>query len=207
VVEVDEIEKLRLSVRESLPEVQLIKSSELRRQVIEVHARSLAETKYQRIEDIPASGVPGSPLMKRGTQADHYRGVATMALGMAKGIEEAIGDIGIDHDILIAGALVHDVGKAWEFGHWERWREHRSRTGSPAVRHPVYGVHLAIAAGLPEEIVHCVGAHSYLAEGSFVKASIETTIVQYADVAFWKILEAAGLLEDDMEITGTKSGR
>ncbi len=50
--------------------------------------------------------------------------------------------------------------------------------------------------------MHCVAAHPYLAEGSFVKASFETTIVQYADVAFWKMLEAAGELEDEMEITG-----
>jgi hypothetical protein len=35
-----------------------------------------------------------------------------------------------------------------------------------------------------------------------VKASVETTIVQYADVAFWKILDAGGHLADEMEITG-----
>jgi hypothetical protein len=39
-----------------------------------------------------------------------------------------------------------------------------------------------------------------------VKASLETTIVQYADVAFWKVLEAGGLLEDEMDITGIVKG-
>jgi hypothetical protein len=41
-----------------------------------------------------------------------------------------------------------------------------------------------------------------MGEGAFVKASLETTVVQYADVAFWKILDAGGLLEAEMDITG-----
>jgi putative nucleotidyltransferase with HDIG domain len=203
-IEIDQetIEGLRAGVRESLPEIELIKDPELREQVVEVHARALAETGFRRIEDIPPSGVPESPLMRRGTQADHYRGVATMAIGMAEGMEAVMGDIGIDRDLLIAGALVHDVGKAWEFDQWERWKGDRTKTGSPALRHPIYGAHLALMVGLPEPIVHCVAAHPYLAEGAFVRASLETTIVQYADVAFWKVLESAGELEDEMKITG-----
>jgi putative nucleotidyltransferase with HDIG domain len=197
---------LRRGVCESLPEIEQIADRELRAQVIDLHARALAETPYRRIEDIPASGVPESPLMTRGTQADHYRATATIAMGMARGLEAVLGDVGIDHDLLLAAALSHDVGKAYEFAHWDRWKARRGRTGSPSLRHPVYGAHLAILAGLPEEVVHCVAAHPYMGEGAFVKASLETTIVQYADVAFWKILEAGGLLEDEMQITGIDDG-
>lgn len=205
-LESNSLAELRHGVVESLPEIALIGDSDLRDKVIEVHAHALAETGYQRIEDIPPSGVPESPLMRSGTQADHYRGVATMAIGMADGLEAVVGDIGIDRDLLIAGALVHDVGKAWEFDQWERWKGDRARSGSPALRHPVYGAHLALLVGLPEAVVHCVAAHPYLAEGAFVKASLETTIVQYADVAFWKALESAGQLEDEMDITGAARG-
>jgi putative nucleotidyltransferase with HDIG domain len=201
-LDTERLARLRDGVRESLPEVELIQDAELRAKVVEVHALALLETGYDRIDDIPPSGVPESPLMKRGSQADHYRGVATMALGLAKGLEDVLGDVGIDRDLLVAAALVHDVGKAYEFSNWERWKDERSRTGSPALRHPVYGAHLAIAVGLPEEIVHCVAAHPYMGEGSFVKASLETTVVQYADVAFWKVLDAGGLLEAEMDITG-----
>jgi putative nucleotidyltransferase with HDIG domain len=201
-LETKEMEELRRGVRASLPEIELIKDAVLREQVVELHTVALAETEFRRIDDIPPSGVPESPLLKRGTQADHYRGVATMAIGMAKGLEEVMGEIGVDYDLLIAAALVHDVGKAYEFAGWERWKTERSRTGSPALRHPVYGAHLALRLGLPEEVVHCVAAHPSMGEGQFVKASLETTIVQYADVAFWKVLEAGGLLEADMEITG-----
>jgi putative nucleotidyltransferase with HDIG domain len=201
-VERQQIEELKQGVRECLPEVDMIGDETLREQVIELHALALAETSYRRIDDIPPSGVPESPLMTRGTQADHYRGVATMAVGMAKGLEEVMGDLEIDYDLLIAAALVHDVGKAYEFEGWERWKRERSRTGSPALRHPVYGAHLALQLGMPEPIVHCIAAHPYMGEGQFVKASVETTIVQYADVAFWKILDAGGLLEAEMDITG-----
>ncbi|HEY1367401.1 MAG TPA: HD domain-containing protein [Gaiellaceae bacterium] len=203
-VETGKLEALKEGVRASLPEVAMIKDEALREQVVELHAQALAETSYERIEDIPASGVPESPLMTRGTQADHYRGVATMAAGMAKGLEDVMGGLEIDYDLLIAAALVHDVGKAYEFAGWERWKRERSRTGSPALRHPVYGAHLALQLGMPEEIVHCIAAHPYMGEGQFVKASVETTIVQYADVAFWKVLEAGGHLEDEMDITGIR---
>jgi len=195
-------EELREGVKQSLPEIEMIGDLTLREQVVELHAIALAETSYRRIEDIPPSGVPESPLMTRGTQADHYRGVATMAVGMARGLEAVMGSIEIDYDLLIAAALVHDVGKAYEFAGWERWRSERSRTGFPALRHPVYGAHLALEIGMPEPIVHCIAAHPYMGEGQFVKASVETTIVQYADVAFWKILDAGGLLEAEMDITG-----
>src|SRR5262249_61864572 len=112
------------------------------------------------------------------------------------------GHLAVARDGLVAAALVHDVGKAYEFAGWERWKQERSRTGSPALRHPVYGAHLALQLQMPEPIVHCIAAHPYMGEGQFVKASVETTIVQYADVAFWKILDAGGFLEAEMDITG-----
>jgi putative nucleotidyltransferase with HDIG domain len=201
-IDAGRLEEIRAGVRASLPELSLIEDETLRDQVVEVHALALAETGFARIEDIPPTGVPESPPMKRGTQADHYRGTTTMAVGLAKGMQEVLPHVEIDYDVLIAAALVHDVGKAYEYEHHERWKANRSRTGSPSLRHPAYGAHLALTVGLPEPVVHCVAVHPYLAEGAFVKASLETTIVQYADVAFWKMLDAGGHLESEMEISG-----
>jgi HD-GYP domain-containing protein (c-di-GMP phosphodiesterase class II) len=194
------LEELRSGVRESLPEIAQIQDDDLREKVVEVHARALAETRFKRIEDIPPSGVPDGPSMKKGTQADHYRGVATMALGMARGMQEVLPHVEIDDDILLAAALTHDVGKAYEYEHWDRWEQDRARTGSPSLRHPAYGAHLALVVGLPEPVVHCVAVHSYMAEGSFVRASLETTIVQYADAAFWTVLSAGGHMESEVDI-------
>jgi putative nucleotidyltransferase with HDIG domain len=199
-----QMEALRAGVVQSLPEIAEIVDSQLRAKVVEVHALALAETEYERIEDIPPCGIPGSPPMKRGTQADHYRGVARMALGMADELERVMGGFGVDRDLLLAGALCHDVGKAYEFSprNRERWDTNTMHTGRPALRHPVYGVHLGLQAGLPEPVIHCIGAHSLNGEGSFVEASLELRIIQYADIAFWEMLETAGIVDRD---TGARS--
>jgi putative nucleotidyltransferase with HDIG domain len=188
---------LRDGVRTSLPELAEIQDTDLRDKVVEAWAMALAESEFARIDDIPPTGVPGSPAMLRGTQADHMRGVARMAIALADGLEQVLGPLGVDRDELIAAALCHDVGKPFEFSprNLERWRANPAAAGNPSIRHPVYGVHLALLAGLPESVVHVVGAHSMLAEGSFVVPSLANVIVQYADIAFWKILERAGLLE------------
>jgi len=193
------MEDLRAGVLESLPEIEEIADPQLRERVVEVHALALAETEYGRIEEIPPCGIPGSPPMKRGTQADHYRGVARMAIGMADELERVMGGFGVDRDILIASALCHDVGKAFEFSprNRERWDGDRIHTGRPAVRHPVYGVHLGLRAGLPEAVIHCIGGHSLHGEGAFIEASLELRIIQYADIAFWEMLETAGLVDRD----------
>jgi HD-GYP domain-containing protein (c-di-GMP phosphodiesterase class II) len=194
------LEELSTGVRESLPEIALIEDPVLREQVVEVHARALAETRFKRIEDIPPTGVPDSPAMRQGTQADHYRATATMSIGLARGMQQVLPHVEIDYDVLAAAALTHDVGKAYEYEHWDRWEGDRARTGSPSLRHPAYGAHLALVVGLPEPVVHCVAVHSYLAEGAFVRASLETTIVQHADAAFWLMLDSGGHMEGHVDL-------
>jgi putative nucleotidyltransferase with HDIG domain len=188
---------LRQGVRESLPELDEIHDAELRHKVVEALALALSETEFTRLEELRPSGNFNTPLMRRGTQADHFRGVARMAIALADGLEAVMGPLGIDRDVLLAGALCHDLGKPYEFSarNLARWQADPSAAGLPAVRHPAYGVHLALSAGLPEAIVHIVGAHSMHAEGSFVQPSLENVIVQYADAAFWSILERANLME------------
>mgnify|MGYP005852072543 CR=1 FL=1 len=187
-------------VYQSLPELALIQNQDLRHKVALAWALALAETDWTRIEQMPSSGDWKSPQQKRGTQADHLRATCTVALGLADGMEKVYGPLGIDRDILAAGALVHDVGKPYEMNpqNLARWKERPAETGLPAVRHPVYGVHIALQAGLPEAVVHIVGGHSMSSEGSFIAPSLENLIVQYADLVMWKILDKADLLEAKM---------
>jgi putative nucleotidyltransferase with HDIG domain len=191
------MEELRAGVRKSLPEVDLIQDRELQGRVVEAWALALSETEFTAIEDIRASGGPTSPPMKHGTQAHHLRGVATMALGMADALEQMLGPLGIDRDALIAGALVHDVGKAFEFSprNRTRWEANPAAAGFPSFRHPVYGAHIALSVGLPEAVAHTAAAHS--AEGEGIMRSLENTIVHLADHAFWTILTRAGALAAD----------
>ena len=188
------LDRLRQGVIASLPEAQQIGDAALRERVIEAWALALSRSEFQRIEEIPASGNPDTPALTRGTQADHIRGVARLALAIAETLEAQLGPLGIDRDLLLAAALCHDVGKPFEFSrrNQERWRNDPSVSGHPALRHTLYGVHVALTVGLPEEVAHVAGTHS--AEGQFVTRSLINRIVYHADHAFWDVLGGAGLL-------------
>lgn len=189
-----DMESLRASVRKSLPEIREIGDDALRDKVVEVHALALSETEFERIEDIPEpEDIPGATPLRFGDQAGHYRAVTRMALALADALESLYGPLGIDRDILLASALCHDVGKAYEFSarNDTRWKAKPSSSGYPAVRHPIYGVHLGFVVGLPEAVIHCIGGHSLNGEGALIQSSLETTIVKYCDHSFWRILERA----------------
>ncbi len=187
-------DELRASVRRELPEVEQISDPELRDRVVEAWARALAGSSFNRIAEIPPSGNPGTPALEHGTQADHIRGVTRLALGIADELCENFEDLTVDRDVLIAGALCHDVGKPWEFDprNQQRWSDAPGAVGHPSIRHPAYGVHICLSVGLPEAVAHMAGAHS--AEGELIKRSLENTILHHADHAFWRVLEAGGLL-------------
>lgn len=189
------MEELRAGVRRSLPEVGMISDKDLADKVVEAWALSLSHSEFTAIEDMLGSGGPDTSPLRGGTQADHIRGVARMALGLAEQLTEVVGDYGVDRDLLLACALCHDVGKPYEYSHKnrERWMANPGASGYPAIRHSVYGVHICLTVGLPEAVAHTAGAHSR--EGQFILRSLENTIVYYADHAFWAILERAGKLE------------
>ena len=188
-------ENIRKGVIEALPEAKEIRNKELREKVYDAWAMSLATSGYKRIEDIPASGVPDSPPMKSGTQADHLRSVARMSVAIATELKDTFEQFDVDMDEVIAGGLCHDLGKPFEFDHknQQRWKSDPRITGWPSIRHTVYGVHVALSAGLPEKIAHIAGAHSL--EGEHVQRSLVGLIVHHADYAFWRILGHAGILE------------
>jgi putative nucleotidyltransferase with HDIG domain len=81
--------------------------------------------------------------------------VTILALCIADGLHENIPDIHFDRDVIIAGGLVHDIGKTYEYDPERamRWRSQPQQVGYPPVRHPAYGVYLAMRAGLPESVV------------------------------------------------------
>ena len=148
----DDREAYRASVRVSFErELGDIENEDLREKVVEAWAYALAESEFVSIEQIRASGNPGTPRLKDGTQTDHLRGVARMAQTLADGFEAVHGDVGIDRDLLWACALCHDVGKPWEFGpaNQERWSNAVGKVGHPSIRHSVYGVHICLTVGLP----------------------------------------------------------
>lgn len=188
---------VRQTVLDDLPELANVQNEELQRKIVEAWAYALCESSFGRITDIPGEANPGMFRLKSGTQATHLRGVARVALGIAEDFIRTFPDAVIDRDIVLAGGLVHDVGKAWELDpeNVARWKKDGSQTGLPALRHPVYGAHVCIAVGLPEEIAHIALAHSF--EGDLLNRSLECIIVQRADHLWWAVAGGAGLLVPD----------
>jgi putative nucleotidyltransferase with HDIG domain len=187
-------DELRARVREELPEVEEIRGKELRDKVIEAWATALAGSSFNAIGEIEPSGNPGVNTLKFGSQTDHIRGVTRLAMKMADELAATLPDLEIDRDVLIAGALCHDVGKPFEFDpkNRERWQSRPGAAGLPSIRHPAYGAHICLSVGLPEEVAHCAAAHS--GEGELLVRSLENTIIHHADYAFWGIAGAGDLL-------------
>jgi len=190
-------EDLRESVRESLPELSEIGDENLRNLVVDAWAYCLGQSSFQSIDEIRPSGNPDTPTLKGGTQTDHIRGVTRLALALGDTLKEQFPQLPIDRDLLTACALCHDVGKPYEFDpeRQARWSSRPAASGWPPIRHPQYGTHVCLTVGLPEEVCHAAGCHS--GEGELVRRSLHVTIVHHADYAFWRPLEAAGLLESD----------
>jgi putative nucleotidyltransferase with HDIG domain len=188
---------LRRQVREELPEVALIGDQALQAKVVEAWAYAIANSSFTSIRDIPPAGNPDVNEAKRGDQTDHLRGVTRLAIGIAKEMGSAYPELEIDMDVIIAGGLVHDVGKAWEFDpvNRDRWKQSQKRFGRPSVRHPAYGAHICLTVGLPEEVAHIAMAHS--GEGELLLRSLECMIVHQADYTFWNTLLAGGQLKPD----------
>ena len=86
----------------------------------------------------------------------------------------------IDHDRLIAGGLLHDVGKLLEIEPDAAGGFRKSRNGKCA-RHPISGAILVGAAGLPDELVNVVACHAKEGEGR--PQVIETIFIHQADFA------------------------
>ena len=188
---------LRRQVREELPEIAQIADAALRDKTVEAWAYALAHSTFKSIRDIPPAGNPDTNEAKRGDQTDHLRGVARLAIGIAKEMGNAYPELAIDMDVIVAGGLVHDVGKAWEFdpANRKRWKAEQKRFGRPSIRHPAYGMHICLTVGLPEEVAHIAMAHS--GEGELLVRSLECMIVHQADYTFWNTLLAGGQLKPE----------
>jgi HD superfamily phosphodiesterase len=106
---------------------------------------------------------------------DHVRDVTACALGLAESLlsRDADGDLDIDLDTVIAGALVHDVSKLYEFDGMDRTEVGR------LLGHPYYGVSVVSRANLPVELAHIVLSHS--SRTSVEPATMEAEIVRRAD--------------------------
>jgi putative nucleotidyltransferase with HDIG domain len=109
----------------------------------------------------------------------HKRCVVQIARDCGLRMNEFFGsDLPVNMDVLIAGAILADVGKLLEY---ELDGEGRSVQGKYGkyLRHPFSGVSLAEECGVPPEVCHIIAAHAH--EGDLVKRTTEAWVVHHAD--------------------------
>lgn len=155
-------------IKKEFSELQWIKDAKLRDQVVTVWYEALHRGKWQSLSEIPFTLL----FDNSGQLTKHTKRIAKLA----KTIYE-IRDENINLDHLIAGALLHDVGKVLEYQKKNN-KIIKSDYGK-VFRHPVSGSLLAKELGLPDEIVHIIYAHSH--EGDNTKRSPEAIIVHHCD--------------------------
>ncbi|MFC7399007.1 HD domain-containing protein [Chelatococcus sp. GCM10030263] len=187
-------DETRAGVIADFPEIALIPSEALRTKVMEAWSYALCCSDFRRITDLPPEGNPGAPVLRQGTQADHVRGVVRYAKAIAEEFTRSYPQVDIDWDILMAGAVCHDVGKPYEFdpANRARWSAAPADSGAPTFRHSVFGMHVCLTVGLPEEVAHIAVGHSF--EGQYMGVSAECMIVRQADHGWWHLAGALGLI-------------
>jgi len=113
------------------------------------------------------------------TFMDHKRSVVHIARDAGNKINEMYhGELPVNMDILIAGAILADVGKLLEYVLDENGKAIQGTYGK-YLRHPFSGVSLAEEAGVPAEVCHIIATHA--GEGNMVKRTTEAYIVHHAD--------------------------
>jgi len=169
---------MRDAVLKLWPEIEWIQSPDLREQVTRTWERALELSPLtpDDLNHIPFTLlVPNCPT----TFMEHKRCVAHIARDSAKAMTSFMGRaLPVDADVVIAGAILADVGKLLEYEIGPDGKSRQSERGE-ALRHPFTGVALALECGVPDAVCHIIAAHA--AEGDLVKRTTEAYIVHHAD--------------------------
>jgi putative nucleotidyltransferase with HDIG domain len=160
-----------------LPELELIKQKDLRDAVAETWADAMDQGGWSP-EDLPR--IPFTLLIPdcKFDLVHHTRAVTRTAVAIAGVLKENYGDdVSLDMDLLVAGGLLHDVGKLLEYAR-EGNAVVKSRKGA-LLRHPLSGQALAYKHGLPFEVLNTIAYHSK--EGDLGKRTVEGIIIHHSD--------------------------
>lgn len=168
-----------------MPEFQMIKEKQLREKTIEVWRKAMEKGNWS-VEDLEK--VPFTLLIKKTPVSliKHTRAVTLCSVRIADVLLEKYGEhISINRDFLLSGALLHDVGKLFEYKK-EKGKFVKSREGE-MLRHPISGAAFASRFELPDEILHIIATHSK--EGDGARKTVEAVIVNHADFVNFESLK------------------
>jgi len=161
------------------PELEWIRDIDLREKTARTWELALERSvlKPEDLNRIPFTLLCGPDL--KVTFMDHKRSVVHIARASAEKMNEFYhGELPIDMDVLISGAILADVGKMLEYELDANGKAIQGKYGQ-YLRHPFSGVSLAEQCGLPASVCHIIAAHA--GEGDHVKRTVEAYIVHHAD--------------------------
>ena len=177
---------MRNKVKKIWPEIEWIKDEDLKQNVLDCWVYAI-ENSVLSPEDLDV--IPFSLLIKdfNVTFMNHKRTCVQLSVDIAKRMKENFGDeIQIDMDLLIAGAILIDVGKLLEYDKVDG-KLTTSKAGK-LLRHPFSGVALADRFDLPPEVQHIIAYHAK--EGDLAKRNVEAIIVHHADFVSFEPFKA-----------------
>jgi putative nucleotidyltransferase with HDIG domain len=168
---------MRQKLIELIPEFELMKDTDLKDKVLQVWEKAL---KIREMQPTDMLRMPFTLLIKPcpANFVEHSRGVVQVSYAAAQALQKVYGNkIPINMEYLLAGALLHDVGKILEY--IEQDGEFVKSKEGKYLRHPFSGVGLAFDEGLPDEVLHMIAVHAGEGDGKW--RSPEAIIIHHAD--------------------------
>lgn len=166
-------------IKKLWPELEWISDPELREKTARTWETALERSVLTAddLNRIPFTLLCGPDL--KVTFMDHKRCVVHVARDAGMKMNEFFrSELPVNMDILIAGAILADVGKMLEYELDANGKAVQGKYGQ-YLRHPFSGVSLAEECGVPPEVCHIIAAHAH--EGDLVKRTTEAYIVHHAD--------------------------
>ena len=155
-------------------ELHWIKDKGLREKVVKVWEEAADRGCWKSLDDAPFTLL----IKDSGKLVDHTKRITNLAKVIFDQRKE---DLNLD--FLIAGALLHDVGKLLEYENKDG--EFVKGEFGKKFRHPVSGALLAKELGLPDEVVLIIYSHSH--EGDNLERTPEAVIVNHCDFIDFEI--------------------
>lgn len=164
----------RCDIEKYFTELTWIQEKDLRKKVIDVWKMAADRGGWNQLQEIPFTLLfEGSGLL-----VDHTKRITKLAWNVVNARSE-----NLNKDYLIAGALLHDVGKLLEY-EMRAGKIVKSAYGEKT-RHPAAGAQLAEECNLPKEVIHIIAAHSH--EGDTMNRTAEAIIVHHCDFIDFEI--------------------
>lgn len=168
-----------ITIKELWPELEWIQDEELRKKTARTWELALQKSvlKAEDLQKIPFTLLAGPDLQV--SFMDHKRAVVHIAYESGQNFNRFFkNNLPVDMDVLVAGAILADVGKLLEYELDAAGKCIQGKYGE-YIRHPFSGLSLAEQCGVPPEVCHIIATHA--GEGDLVKRSTEAYIVHHAD--------------------------